>query len=320
MTIHPRIDPHSPVPLYHQIAEAIRARIEAGELAPGDALEPLRQAAATWNVNLHTVRHAYAALARSGLVERLRGPRGTRVLEVPRKNRPTPDDDRLHAFATRVAAEAAERLGATPAELAAALGRLATGARQDRPCAWIVECSNWQCECHARELDEAYEVDARPWPLDSGEEPPAGPVLSTYFHYNDLRRLWPRRLASVRFLTIYPDPHLARRLAGVDRLVVAERDASTVDAVTADLLALFDGSELEIEPFVGDDPASRLERGDATPVLFTPRVWSSLSETIRAHPCAVELRYVFDRSELSELAEALGWEPKRARRIEGVRR
>ena len=46
----------------------------------------------------------------------------------------------------------------------------------------------------------------------------------------------------------------------------------------------------------------------------------ALSETTRAHPYAVELRYVFDRSELSELADALHWRPKHARRIEGARR
>jgi DNA-binding transcriptional regulator YhcF (GntR family) len=319
MTQHPRIDPKSPVPLYHQIAEAIRTRIEAGELAPGDALEPLRQAAALWNVNLHTVRHAYAALARSGLVERLRGPRGTRVLEVPHEDRPAGDDDGLDAFASRVAREAAGRFGASPGDLAVALRRLGTPAPEAPPCAWIVECSAWQCECHARELTDGYEGDARPWPIDGGQEPPAGAVLSTYFHYNDLRRLWPRRLASVRFLTIYPDPDLAKRLAGVDRVVVAERDASTIEAITADLRALFGERDLEIQPFVDDDPGSRLEREEATAVLFTPRVWASLSETAREHPSAVELRYVFDRAELSRLADELGWVRKRATAARGVR-
>ena len=52
------IDPKSPVPLYYQIAQAIRAQIEAGSIAPGDVLEPLRKAAESWGVNLHTVRHA----------------------------------------------------------------------------------------------------------------------------------------------------------------------------------------------------------------------------------------------------------------------
>ena len=64
-----KVDPESPVPLYHQIAEGLRAAIEAGALAPGDALDPMRQAAETWGVNIHTVRHAYAALAREGLIE-----------------------------------------------------------------------------------------------------------------------------------------------------------------------------------------------------------------------------------------------------------
>ena len=42
---HQQIDPESPVPLYHQIAQAIRAQMERAELRPGDALEPMRQAA-----------------------------------------------------------------------------------------------------------------------------------------------------------------------------------------------------------------------------------------------------------------------------------
>src|SRR4051812_924277 len=63
-----RLDPSSPIPLYHQLAEAVRAEIAAGTLEPGDRLPPLRVAADAWGVNLHTVRHAYRALADAGLV------------------------------------------------------------------------------------------------------------------------------------------------------------------------------------------------------------------------------------------------------------
>ena len=87
------IDPASPVPLYHQIAESIRSRIAAGSLESGDALEPMRQAAERWGVNLHTVRHAYAALARDGLVETSRGARGTRVIAPPRSVRAPTEGD-----------------------------------------------------------------------------------------------------------------------------------------------------------------------------------------------------------------------------------
>ena len=56
------IDSGSPIPLYHQIAEAIRQQIENGDLSRGDALAPLREAAQFWGVNLHTVRHAMETL------------------------------------------------------------------------------------------------------------------------------------------------------------------------------------------------------------------------------------------------------------------
>ncbi len=280
----------------------------------------MRQAAATWNVNLHTVRHAYAALARDGLVERLRGRKGTRVLEAPGGDRPTDHRIGLGLFVSRVAEEAAERFGASPTDLARELTRFEERTSDERPRVWIVECSAWQCACHGREITDAYDVDARTWLLDRAGEPTAGTVLSTYFHYNDLRRLWPRRLSSVQFLTIHPDPALAGRLSGVDRVIVAERDASTVEAITADLLALFDEREIDFAPFVSDDPASALKRESTTPILFAPRVWANLSEKQREHPCAIELRYVFDHTELSELAGVLNWAPKRLVQAQGESR
>src|SRR5258705_3264223 len=75
------LDSSSPVPLYHQLAEAVRADVAAGTLAPGDLLPTLRAAADIWGVNLHTVRHAYRALAEAGLV-RTTAPRGSVVLRA----------------------------------------------------------------------------------------------------------------------------------------------------------------------------------------------------------------------------------------------
>src|ERR1700716_3080735 len=73
------LDPYSPVPLYHQLAESLREQVESGALAPGDVLPPLRKAAQEWGINLHTVRHAYRSLADAGIV-RTTVPRGTVVL------------------------------------------------------------------------------------------------------------------------------------------------------------------------------------------------------------------------------------------------
>src|SRR5262245_48034254 len=43
-----QLDPQSPVPLYHQLAESLRYRIATGALRPGQPLPPLREAARRW--------------------------------------------------------------------------------------------------------------------------------------------------------------------------------------------------------------------------------------------------------------------------------
>lgn len=109
------------LPLYLQIAEALRRRIAAGELAPGDRLPPVRELAREWGCTPGTVGRAYAELRREGLVVGHRGG-GTRVAPSP-----------LHAPARRwrwaSLVNRAERylleaLGAghTPEEARAALG------------------------------------------------------------------------------------------------------------------------------------------------------------------------------------------------------
>ena len=300
----PDIDHASPVPLYHQIAEALRGAIEAGEIAPGDALEPMRRAAETWGVHLHTVRHAYAALAREGLVELKRGPLGTRVLGAARRSA---HSESRRSFLDRVASEAFDLHGLTAADLAAAFSDRAASHDAPFPYVYVVECSERQCRCHARQIESRFRVEARIWPL-CRSEPPDGAVISTYFHYNDIRKLWPRRFQEVCFLTIFPDPRLKEELAGASRLRVFERDPSTADAIAADLVALFGGESVEVEPRVLADVAELSLGGEGEPpALFPPRVWADLPPEIQRHARALELRYVLDSSELADLGRSFRW-------------
>lgn len=64
--------------LYQEIAEALRRRIAAGELVPGDRLPSVREMAQRWSCNPGTVGRAYGTLAEEGLVTAHRGS-GTRV-------------------------------------------------------------------------------------------------------------------------------------------------------------------------------------------------------------------------------------------------
>jgi GntR family transcriptional regulator len=67
------VDKTSPVPLYFQIAENLRAAIESGALAPGDRLDNEVQLSERLSVSRPTVRQAIQRLAREGLVVRQRG-------------------------------------------------------------------------------------------------------------------------------------------------------------------------------------------------------------------------------------------------------
>ncbi len=61
------------MPAYQRIQGAIRERIDAGELKPGDAVNSERELAKIHGVSLMTARHALAGLESEGMVERRRG-------------------------------------------------------------------------------------------------------------------------------------------------------------------------------------------------------------------------------------------------------
>jgi len=63
----------SNIPAYQRIQGAIRKRIDAGHLRPGDPVSSERDLAKMHSVSLMTARHALATLEQEGLVERRRG-------------------------------------------------------------------------------------------------------------------------------------------------------------------------------------------------------------------------------------------------------
>ncbi len=67
------IDPHSPVPIYQQIADHIRRSVAAGVYRPGEMIPSLRALALELVVNPNTVQRAYEELEREGLIRPRRG-------------------------------------------------------------------------------------------------------------------------------------------------------------------------------------------------------------------------------------------------------
>ncbi|SFM21126.1 phosphonate metabolism transcriptional regulator PhnF [Salibacterium qingdaonense] len=74
------IDKNSPLPIYYQIQEMIRKKIETGEWNPGDMLPSERIFSEDFDVSRMTVRQAVTELANEGVLMREKG-KGTFVAE-----------------------------------------------------------------------------------------------------------------------------------------------------------------------------------------------------------------------------------------------
>jgi len=68
-----KVDPSSAIPIWKQIEEGIRRAIAKGDLAPGDAVPSVREAALKGRINPATVSKAYRGLVDEGLLVVRRG-------------------------------------------------------------------------------------------------------------------------------------------------------------------------------------------------------------------------------------------------------
>ncbi len=82
------------VPLHHQIADALRARIESGELAPGDPVPTIRELSEQWNCAPGSVRSALDVLKAEGRITGGRGKAGV-VRTPPRRIRLSIDQSQV---------------------------------------------------------------------------------------------------------------------------------------------------------------------------------------------------------------------------------
>jgi GntR family transcriptional regulator len=63
-----RLSPSDGVPVYRQILNQVKYLVASGRLEPGQELPPIRSLAERLLINPNTVVHAYAELAREGVV------------------------------------------------------------------------------------------------------------------------------------------------------------------------------------------------------------------------------------------------------------
>ena len=104
MQLGHRIDP---TPIYAQLERGLRAAIASSRLRPGDQLPTVRELAVDLRINANTVARVYAELERAGVIQTKRGV-GSFISATPaRAHPPREHERRLHAFVTRILADAA---------------------------------------------------------------------------------------------------------------------------------------------------------------------------------------------------------------------
>ena len=106
-----RVDPASSIPLFEQLAAAVRSEVLRESVKAGERLPSARDLAEILDVNMHTVLRGYQVLRDEGLIELRRG-RGAVVTDRAR------DYAALAAVLPQLVAEA-KRLDLTPTALAA---------------------------------------------------------------------------------------------------------------------------------------------------------------------------------------------------------
>ena len=125
-----QIDTRSPVPVYAQIMDRIRALVLEGQLKPRSALPSVRQLAADLEINPNTVAKAYGLLEREGLVSTVRR-RGTLIAESAGAAAEKTVSTRLEGAIDRIIEEASV-LGVTRDELLNAL-KIRHGDKKNNP-------------------------------------------------------------------------------------------------------------------------------------------------------------------------------------------
>jgi len=307
------LDRNSAVPLYRQLADELKYQIATGAIKVGDRLPPIAVAATQWKINLHTVRHAYKQLSEMGIAELTRS-RGTIV--TSRSHVPV-EGSGLEAFLTWVASHGRQEFGLRREDIAELLtATSATSGRKDGHVALsFVECSEAQAGDHAREIAKTFDVEIEGWSLSGKSEPPPGPIVATYFHFNDIRKRWPHRMRDAEFVAIQPSHALRRRLSkalrdcSATRVFLVEREETMARAISGDIAGFLPKVMPQLETKVARS-FGQIRLSNQAIYLFSPRGWSQLPEHMQDAPNTVAITYAVPKEEMARLGLLMHWAPR----------
>jgi DNA-binding transcriptional regulator YhcF (GntR family) len=306
-----QLDRAGPEPLFSQIEARLKYEIVTGKRASGSRLPSLRDAAAEWGVNLHTVRRAYSELDAKGFVRT--GTSGTRVAPLG----PDPASGlSLDARVRQFASEARERFGVSPITIARAFESLErTDEGQQRSCA-VIECSRTLSRRLAKDLEDRFVLETDALDLLAAPTFPTGTIVGTYFHADKLGDLMAGRTHDLYLVRIRPRVTLMAafaRAAGageIRHVVLMDRLPRSGHDLTEELQSYL-GPDVTIELRILRDPLAAFPAPTTrTIVVVTPQSWDRLPTDLRNRRDVQELEYEIEPQDIEQLAESLGWQPR----------
>lgn len=298
-----QVDREGIVPLWRQIATGIRYRVALGRLRPGDLLPSLREAEALWGVSLHTVRQAYLALEREGLVE-VGDRRRARIAWNAAAPAPDGSTQSLRAFAAEMVRTARLRYGAEPPALARAIQEVADG---EPARVWVVECARSLAARLASQVEARLGTHAAPLTLADLRPPPHGVIVGTYYHHAEVALAAAEAGIDPVFLPVEIDPDFLERIRGFasSRLVLSGPNEESLQAMADDLRRALGGA-IAVETLRSSAPETLLRNLPPTvPLVLTPESWDTLPERFRGAPNLVAHASRFTDEALDQLRARL---------------
>lgn len=168
----------------------------------------------------------------------------------------------------------------------------------ERPSCAFIECTLWQAEGHAREINDRLGVSVLPMrvedALDKNREWPSNikSVITTHFHHAELLALRSQRDFEIIAIPIEVSPLLWQQVNQVNGpIVFLETEEQMAQDIAHDAQQLM--SDLPISTLTVDNIEASLSeilaerstrQNQSTTILLSPRDWGNLSEELRNLP------------------------------------
>ncbi len=141
-----------------------------------------------------------------------------------------------------------------------------------------------------------------------------GILFSTYFHFNDIRSKWPEQFHRITFVSISPSLKIRDDIErfcsdkGKITITVCDQSEEQSLAIHADLRQIFSQEKYGIKTAIVNEANELIHKSDGTtPLLFTPRVWSQLTEEEQSAPDVFKVVYQLNRKDLNYLGNRNMW-------------